>query len=299
MSSVKRKFSEQEVGLIHRSMMEGATQDDIAVFVATCERTGLDPFAGQIMPRKNTSNKKDAKGNWIKVVTWGPLVRIDGFRKMAVDTGEYEGQEGPFWCGKDGAWKDVWLSSTPPEACKVIVHRNNFKFGLPAVALFHSYAQKTKEGALNNIWATMGELMIAKCAEALALRKAFPNELAGLYTTDEDEMAQAYNAKETKPAEIEKPKPETHSAAGEWPLEDQEAFVDLADRIYQCLKRVGKPEAYEKALDPYNNRRRESSDSHAVVSDLQAYVEKLEKAEQERGAKDSDAHSISENNPHV
>lgn len=222
---IARKFTQEEVGLIHRTMMEGASKDDVALFVATCERTGLDPFARQIMP---TSRK--VKKNEVWTTVWGNLTTIDGLRKIAVDTGEYAGQEGPWWCGSDGLWKEVWLAKTPPQAAKVIVHRKGFTHGLPAVALFDAYAQKTKEGKLNSVWSNLGELMIAKCAEALALRKAFPNEMAGLYTADE--MAQAGVVMPEPVAEVkEAPAEEVF----EWTEEQRQNAYTYLDITYSLV----------------------------------------------------------------
>lgn len=181
--SKNRKYSAEEVGLIHRTMMPGAKSDEVALFVSTCERTGLDPFARQIIPSSRNVQKN---GAWVTVWTW--IVTIDGLRKIAVDSDAYEGQEGPYWCGKDGVWKEIWTDNEP-YAAKVIVHRKGFKTGLAGIAKYESYVQKRGDGKPNNVWNILGDHMVAKCAEALALRKAFPNEMAGLHT--QDEMAQA------------------------------------------------------------------------------------------------------------
>jgi phage recombination protein Bet len=161
----------------------------VALFVATCERTGLDPFAGQIMPSSRRTMKNDS---WITV--WNYIVRIDGFRKIAVDTGEYEGQEGPWWCGPDGQWTEIWTGDKPCYAAKVLVHRKGFRTGLAGIAKYSAYVQSKKDGGPNAVWASLGDHMTAKCAEALALRKAFPNEMAGLYTEDEQGAAEIVHA---------------------------------------------------------------------------------------------------------
>lgn len=247
------EFNHDQVAVLQQLGLRGADRADLAVFFHQARRTGLDPFARQIYMIERQGKQTIQTG-------------IDGFRLIArrtvEHTGESLGYEDTLWCGPEGVWTDAWLKAEPPAAAKVVVIRGGQRFS--AVALFREYVATKRDGSPTSMWATKGALMLAKCAEALALRKAFPQDLSGLYTSDE--MAQAENeatvdapqqqAADVVPEPVERPAFDpTAEATANWNnaaaltnlrkwiaqqypnrTPEQDAFLDSLDQRVQYLQ---------------------------------------------------------------
>jgi phage recombination protein Bet len=167
-SSSLALWTPEQTQLIATTIAPGCSSDELRLFAYACQRTGLDPFSKQIYAIKRGGKMTIQAG-------------IDGLRAIAERTGELDGSHTE-WCGDDGQWSDVWISAKPPAAAKTTIWRKGSSHPFTGVARFADY------NAGQGLWSKMPAAMIAKCSEALALRKAFPANLSGVYSTDEMEQ---------------------------------------------------------------------------------------------------------------
>jgi len=183
-----QRFSDEQKALILKTCCGGAAAHEAQVLVAIAEARGLNPITGECYFVKRYDKDRG--------VVWAVQASIDSFRIKAEETGDYAGQDEPTFEYND---------KNEVVAAKVAVYRKSVP-GRPfavGVARWDEYVQTTKDGRPTRFWSQMPHNQLAKCAEALALRKAFPKVLAKIYTPEE--MAQAGNGSEKEPAAMPAP----------------------------------------------------------------------------------------------
>ena len=185
------EFSQKEIELIKSQIVPEATQKDLEMLIYQAKRTGLNPITRQIY---GIFRNVKQDNRWLKKMT--VQTSIDGFRVVAERSGDYGGQSEPvFEEGEDGK-----LIS-----CKMTVYRFRGDTRYPAataVAYWDEYCQKDKtKNKPTRMWQDMPRTMLSKVAEALALRKAYPQDLSGLYTNEEMEQSSNENSTKQKFAE--------------------------------------------------------------------------------------------------
>ena len=170
------EFTEDQVKLIKELVAPNATDNELKLFLYQAKRTGLDPLTRQIYCiHRNVK----VKGEYVPRMTI--QVSIDGFRVVAERTGKYAGQDKPnFVYDANGGLTCVELT-----VYKFDDHGNRY----PAAVGVAFWGEYCPDAPNNAMWMKMPHTMLSKVAEALALRKAFPQDLSGLYTAEE--MAKA------------------------------------------------------------------------------------------------------------
>jgi phage recombination protein Bet len=206
------ELSQTQIDLIKRTVAKGATNDELALFLHQATKAGLDPLARQI--------------HYIKRGGQGSIqVGIDGYRLIADRTGRYAGNDAP-----EFDWADSPVGDEHPLSATVTVYKlvgpEFLRCAFSATADWDFFAPEGK-GAF--MWERgSGKFMLAKCAEALALRKAFPAELSGMYT--HEEMAQAGGNPEPAPDNGNGDRP---------PADDEDTDALLQEETDALIEQIG------------------------------------------------------------
>ncbi|GAA4002892.1 hypothetical protein GCM10022631_12070 [Deinococcus rubellus] len=178
-------FSREQIDLIKNTVAVGCTDLELALFLEVCKSTGLSPFAKQVYAIKRKSGREDKM-----TIQTG----IDGYRLIASRTGTHLGTSDPEFGPLNAEGYPEWARVV----ARRLVQGHIAEF--PATARWSEYVQTKNEWkngqatgnkTVSDMWAKMPYTMLGKCCEGLALRKAFPAELSGIYT--DTEMAQADN----------------------------------------------------------------------------------------------------------
>ena len=171
-------LSAEDLKLLRNQYLVDYHEEDVNMFLRRCERTKIDPMTGQIFMRPDAKEEtaRGQDGKYRKALT---ITGIQGFRGVADRSGVFDGTDPILWCGPDGQWTDIWLKTENPVAAKASAWRKDQTRPHTVVVKWKAVS---KAGWA---WSSMPDHMLGKCAEAAALRKAFPNQLAGVYETDE------------------------------------------------------------------------------------------------------------------
>lgn len=180
-------WDREQLELIKTQISPDCSDQELMLFGQVCQRTGLDPFARQIYAIR----RKDGGSYKMSIQT-----SIDGFRLIADRTGQYAGSDDPKFDEGLSLFEHLKSDRGNPLVATTTVWKmvGGVRCPFTASASWGQYAQvfwKDSQQKLAPLWQKMPHLMLSKCSESLALRKAFPAELSGLYTREE--MGQADN----------------------------------------------------------------------------------------------------------
>ena len=194
------KLTKSQVTLIKNTVAKGSSDDELRLFVQVCKGANLNPFLRQAHLVPFWDSKEGVERRAI-------IVGIDGFRAVAESSGAYAGNDDPIHEGENEIEIEVWGDDKKkhpkklgtPVKSTVTVYKivGGQRYPFTATARWDEYYPGAKKG---NQWHKMPYMMLGKCAEALALRKAFPKLLSGMYAAEEMDKTVQVDAPEQKTA---------------------------------------------------------------------------------------------------
>lgn len=210
-ATINSNFTGRQLELIRHTVAKDCLPEEFNLFIAVAGRAGLDPFRKQISALVFNKNKPDKRRMSI-------ITGIDGLRAIAARSNRYRPDENEPQITYDPALKGP---TNPLGIEKAIVRIYIRDEGgsewrpVAGVAHWDEFAPISEEWAedpqtgkrrpsgkmvldTSGNWFRMGRVMISKCAEAQALRKAFPEDLSGLYEGAEMDQARAVDLTPTE-----------------------------------------------------------------------------------------------------
>lgn len=166
-------YTPEQRDLIKRTVFQGSSDDELSLYLHDCQRQGVHPLDRLIHPTIRTY-KGQRK--------YTAITSIDLMRSRAGDTGDHAGTDDVVYGPDD--------ERGHPAQATVTVYRVVAGQRVPFTATAR-WAEYKPDPPSDMMWNRMPRLMLGKVAEALALRKAFPRVLSGLYA--QEEMDQADN----------------------------------------------------------------------------------------------------------
>ena len=179
------KLTRSQVELIKRTVAKGASDDELRLFVQVCKGANLNPFLRQVHLVPRWDSRIGAEVRTIQV-------GIDGFRAVAESSNQYAGNDDPIFENEkeiEYGQKEKKKIMVPLKST-VTVYKlmEGQRMAFTATARWDENYPGEKMGFQ---WHIRPHLMLGKCAEALALRKAFPKLLSGMYAQEEMDKGQS------------------------------------------------------------------------------------------------------------
>ena len=277
-------LTKAQLDLVKRTVAKDCNRDEFDMFMAVCRRVGLDPFRRQI--HSVIYNKDKPEKRQMVLITG-----IDGFRAVAARAGNYRPDENPAEYEYDESLKDP--ARNPRGIVRAVVRpwkqgSDGLWHQLAGEAYWEEFAPLVEGGKWentgetwangkpkktfvgngtytldkkNDFWRRMPNLMLAKCAEAQALRKGWPEDLSGIYASEEMHRTDAQNASDEL-EDFEKQKRLEQLGVGQhvtiqWNVGEELKAVPTGQFVDKAIEFVKKSDSPTE-IDAWRNRNKHS-----------------------------------------